>query len=69
MLAFMTYSVWIGIAVTIGATIGFYLFGANSDKKHEHRAKCRKTTLPEISVLISQESSAFQPKKFNIKEK
>ncbi|KAH8247715.1 hypothetical protein KR038_008799, partial [Drosophila bunnanda] len=36
MLVFMTYNVWLGLAVILGAGVGYYLFGAFGNRINEH---------------------------------
>ncbi|CAJ0927797.1 unnamed protein product, partial [Mesorhabditis belari] len=36
MLAFMTFSVWIGLAIAIGSGIGYYLFGSRPIPQSPH---------------------------------
>ncbi|KAH8232476.1 hypothetical protein KR032_008082, partial [Drosophila birchii] len=36
MLVFMTFNIWLALAVLLGAGVGYYIFGAFSDKINEH---------------------------------
>ncbi|VDK27954.1 unnamed protein product [Anisakis simplex] len=45
MLVFMTFSIWLGIAVTLGVAFGYYIFGYRSPAAKQIREKT-STQLP-----------------------